>query len=89
MINCAIALNGNSTSSIKDFNDPEDTHYPKFELSASPELKTLDPYTDSTKMFTNLNSEKCGGFTTCYPLPAGCSGTYTGKAKIEDTTLAL
>jgi hypothetical protein len=42
-------------------------------------------------MFTNLNSAKCGAFTTCYPLPTGCTGTYpaTGKAKIETGTLAL
>lgn len=103
-INCAIALEGNSTSSIKDFSNifiggfehtetnPVDTHYVAFDYALTPEYKTLAPYSDSTTMFTNLNSAHCGPFTTCYPLPVGCTGVasdYTGYAKIETGTLAI
>ena len=84
-INCAIGLDNNSTSLITDFNNPPLTHAAAYPFVASPEYSVLAPYTDSTKMFTNLNSAHCGGFTTCYPLPMGCTGlasAYTGFAKI-------
>lgn len=89
-IDCRVALDaGNSTSSLKGFYDPIETHYAAYDYAASPEFKTLAPYTDSTKMFSNTNSWACGAFTTCYPLPQGCTGTYSGYAKFETTTLAL
>ena len=93
-INCAIGLDNNSTSLIKNFNDPlvAGVNYASYPFVASPEYKVLDPYTVSTAMFTNLNSVHCGGFTTCFPLPVGCGGlasAYTGFAKIQDTTLAI
>ena len=68
-INCAIALDNNSTSSIKDFTDTDPVvagvQYPAIPYAASPQFKTLAPYTDSTTMFTNLNSAHCGAFTAC------------------------
>lgn len=82
-------MDGNYTSSIKDFNDPISTHHAAYDFAASPEYKTLAPFTDSTTMFSNLNSAHCGGFTSCEVLPVGCTGTYAGFAKIEATTLAL
>ena len=40
-------------------------------------------------MFTNVNSADCGGFTSCSVLPLGCTGTYTGKARVNSGTLGL
>jgi hypothetical protein len=43
----------------------------------------MSPYTSASSMFTNVNSADCGGFTGCSVLPVGCTGTYTGKARIS------
>ena len=40
-------------------------------------------------MFSNSNSADCGGFTTCYPKPSGCTGVYSGQASIDASTQAL
>ena len=50
--------------------------------ASSPTLFALSEFTDGASMFSNANSADCGGFTTCYPKPSGCSGSYAGKASI-------
>jgi hypothetical protein len=49
----------------------------------------LTEFDGSTKLFTNANSADCGPFTLCELKPAGCSGTYSGRASIVSGTGAL
>jgi hypothetical protein len=81
-IDCTTALGGgvNSTSSLKDYNDPTLTHYAAKPYVASPEYLALSEYTLGSTMFSNINIADCGDFTACVPLPVGCTGTYAGRA---------
>ncbi len=79
-------MNSNSTTKLKNY-DGGGGNNAAFDFVASPGFKTLAA--GATDMFSNVNSADCGAFTTCYPKPQGCSGTYTGRAKVEAGTLAL
>ena len=82
-------MNSNSTSLIKDYEDPAGDHYASKPYAASPTHVALSEYDVSTKLFTNLNSADCGAFTSCELKPAGCSGSYSGRAAIVAATGAL
>ena len=80
----------NATSLIKDYistfalgvittNTP--TVLPAFPYAAT-EYLALSEYATSTAMFENVNVGDCGVFTTCYVKPVGCTGTYTGRARV-------
>ena len=83
-INCAIALNSNSTSYLKDFyNSAYDTAgsgHKAIAYSSSTKFKSLSPYTSGATLFDNVNSADCGDFTACSVKPKGCgSGAYSGN----------
>jgi hypothetical protein len=82
-------MNSNSTSLLMDFEDPAGSHYASKPYGSAPSHVALTEYDDSSKIFTNLNSADCGPFTLCELKPAGCSGTYTGRASIVSNTGAL
>jgi hypothetical protein len=82
-------MNGNSTSLLKDYEDPAGSHYASKPYGDSPSHVALKEYDLSSKLFTNENSADCGGFTLCELKPAGCSGTYSGRAAIDSSTFAL
>jgi hypothetical protein len=82
-------MNSNSTSLIQDYEDPAGSHYASKPYAASPSHVDLTEYDVSTKLFTNLNTADCGGFTACELLPTGCTGTYSGRAAIVSSTGAL
>ena len=82
-------MNSNSTSLIKDYEDPAGDHYASKPYAASPSHVALAEYATSDTLFTNLNSADCGGFTSCVLLPVGCTGSYSGRAAIDASTFAL
>ena len=64
-INCAVALNSNSTSLLKDFSNPAGSHHAAITFSAASQYKSLSPYTSGSALFANVNSADCGDFTAC------------------------
>ena len=71
------------TSKMKDFYNPQSTHYSAINYSSASEFKSLSPYTSADALFDNLNDGDCGSITTCTLKPKGCgAGAYTGKLKI-------
>jgi hypothetical protein len=84
-------MNSNSTSLLKDYEDPAGSHYASKPYGDSPSHVALTEYDESSKLFTNVNSADCEGFTLCELKPAGCSGTYseTGRAAMDSSTFAL
>ena len=97
-IDCTIALNANSTSLIKNYKTTyavgvatvDAAELPAIAYNVASEYKVLTEYDAvDVKMFGNINNVDCGLYTGCEVLPVGCTGAYTGRAKITAVTFGL
>jgi hypothetical protein len=83
-MNCAIALDSKSTSYLKDYSNPPESHYYAIVYSNANEWLELSQYTTGASLFANVNSADCGDFTACSVKPKGCgSGAYSGNLAIR------
>ena len=74
---------------MKDYQGPAVPNYAAVPYAATPTFKDLSEYAASASIFSQVNVNDCGGFTLCEVLPAGCTGTYSGRAAVVATTGAL